>query len=339
MSVISFNQEQRIKKRGEKIVNVERAKINTANKLADIELERLHNEMKLEPTRDEADQIRCTIESKQQLKDKAAIFMFLSVIASIISVFMSCAGVSGSLGLNSLLDAVKGDYGIYILLMFFLQISIIVFSANSFILQKFHYNDYNKLKFLQISITLVSMACNYLFIMSVVNNRTTFYKIVTIVLASSCDLVSLCYSSTATNMKYRVYSNNDYENNNATLLKKMYIVLFGDLLILLENSYEKKLNKLKKTNVNNQSKNAVNTDKQDAYLDFSDEEKEKKYHINKIPENYKMHKKKLSEISDGEVINKDTFGLSQNAWTELRKYFEKEKLVVCKNKKTYKKIA
>ena len=55
----------------------------------------------------------------------------------------------------------------------------------------------------------------------------------------------------------------------------------------------------------------------------------------KAQANYDSVMKQIATMKAGEVISKDTFGLSQYDWKNVREKLDSNNIVECRNKKTY----
>lgn len=288
------------------------------------------------------------------MKKSAKWFTLFAFICSAISTIESVLGVC---------TAITSPIAVLIfgIIMFLLQVAIVYYNNKSATVKKLHYKDFSIIDKFAIVMMIVSISCNYQFMKQIVNNDSLFYTCITLILASGLDILSRYFSRLAYNAKYRQYSKAQDYQEDASLLHKLYICCFGKLLYNLDMKYEETLNDLNEFSQNqklietdknqnqklietsqNQNQNfenglALNTLAEDVYLNSTLEKKSKKYHSNKVPNNYLKHKNTLSKIANDSIINKDTFNLDALEWRTLREYFEKDGLVYCKGKRTYKK--
>lgn len=281
------------------------------------------------------------------MKKSAKWFTFFAFLCSAISTIESVLGVCTAIT-NPIAVLIFG------IIMFLLQVAIVYYNNKSATVKKLHYKDFTIIDKFAIVMMIVSISCNYQFMKQIVNNDSLFYICITLVLASGLDILSRYFSRLAYNAKYRQYSKAQDYQEDASFLHKLYICCFGKMLYNLDMKYEETLNDLNEFSQNqklietdqNQNQNliedketglALNTLSEDVYPNSTLEKTSKKYHRNKIPNNYLKHKNTLSKIDNDSVINKDTFGLDTLDWRTLREYFERENLVYCKGKRTYKK--
>ena len=207
---------------------------------------RLQSSLELAKEEDEVTKQICKTDLKKVVQKRSALFFFFSVVASIISVFMSCAGISNAQTFGELVDAATGRYWIGVLLMALLQTSVILYSFYSYALGLYH-NDQNILiNIYRFVVMAVSIYCNYLFIKGLVPEYGThgIGKCIGLFLASGPDIISNLFSNTSTKMKYREYKHKGIMangNEHVGIMEKLRILFFGNLLIWIDNAYQEKM--------------------------------------------------------------------------------------------------
>lgn len=306
-----FNNANRIEKDAERQIKVQKAKNKAITVLSHLELERLQNEKTLQPEREEITRLRCETESKNKLQKKSWSYNLSAIILSLISVFMSVAGISQQRNLLSLYSAFTGEFGIFAISVFLLQIVMLGFSFWSYEIQQNHFRTYNKVKRFQTAIICVSIYCNYQYMVLLMPEN----KIICSVFACAFDIGSIYFSELATVTKYRLYNNNNCRQN-ATFFEKLKIVLFGGIEESLNRKYQERI----ATRTRQEQKTTVNLDKQSN---------------SEFESLLESMIKKIRTLKADTVVNKDTFELDIVTWQKARQELEKKGIVRCEKKKTY----
>ena len=207
---------------------------------------RLQSSLELAKEQDEVNKQICETDLKEVVRKRSALFFFFSVVASVISVFMSCAGISNAQTLGELVNAATGRYWIGVMLLALLQTSVILYSFYSYALGLYH-NDQNILiNIYRFVVMAVSIYCNYLFIKGLVPEygNSQIGKCIGLFLASGPDIISNLFSNTSTKMKYREYKHKGIMangNEHVGIMEKLRILFFGNLLIWIDNAYKEKM--------------------------------------------------------------------------------------------------
>lgn len=302
-----FNNASKIEKDAEKQIKVQKAKNKAIVALSHMEKERLLVEKELQPEQEEITRLRCETESKNKLQKKSRAYNFSAVILALISVLMSVAGISKQRNLLSLYGAFTGEFGVFAISVFLLQLVMLGFSFWSYEIQQNHFRTFSKVKRFQTAIVAVSIYCNYQY-MHLLMPET---PVICAIFACAFDIGSIYFSELATVTKYRLYSNNTM-CQNATFFEKLRIVLFGNIEDSLERKYQERIAARQKM--------TVNLDEQGVSS------------FESLLENVI---KKARSLKADTVVNKDTFGLDLVTWQKARQELEKRGIVRCEKKKTY----
>lgn len=298
----------RIEKDADKQIKVQKAKNKAITALSHLELERLQTEKALQPEREEITRLKCETEAKNKLVKKSASYKLSALILALISVLMSVAGISRQKNILSLYGAFTGEYGVFAISIFVLQVVMLGFSFWGYEIQQNHSKTYNKIKLFQLAIVSVSIYCNYQYMLLLVPNT----PVICAVFACAFDVGSIYFSELATVTKYRLYSNSSTVQQNVTFFEKLKIVLFGGLSDALDAKYQER--------ISSKQKITVNLDRQrDCEFDSL---------LDKVM-------KKCQELTADTVVNKDTFNLDVVTWQKARQELEKRGIVRCEKKKTY----
>ena len=165
----------------------------------------------------------------------------------------------------------------------------------------------------QYMIIAVSIYCNYIYLNMLIGEPA-----ICMVLAVAFDFGSIAFSQLATVVKYRMI---DLDEGNPSILYQLFVVLTHPITNAISNKYEA---------IMQEQKPKVTSSVYAGSEDF-DAEQEK----TKAQENYDSVMKQIANMKSGEVVNKDTFGLSQYDWKNVRERLDNNNIVECKNKKTY----
>lgn len=218
-------EKQEIKKAAKKIVG-EQIKSSIETEVTDFQMSRLQHNAVLAEKKDKVTKKMCEIDLRVLLQNASVFFFVFSILASLISVFMSCAGLSNACSPGGLLEALSGRYWIAVLLMCLMQTSVIIYSFFSYALNLYHSDKNLLLNAFRFVVMAVSIYCNFLFIQSIIPEygNSKIGNAISIILASGADIISNLFSSTAVKMKYKLYSKNGILENgnmeNKSLLAK-----------------------------------------------------------------------------------------------------------------------
>lgn len=330
---------------------------------------RLRLSAELAKENDEVNKQICETDLKEVIQRRSALFFLFSVVASVVSVFMSCAGISNSQTMAELVNAATGRYWIGVLVMALLQTSVIMYSFYSYALGLYH-NDQNVLlNVYRFVVMAISIYGNYLFIKSLVPEYTVpgIGKCIGLFLASGPDIVSNLFSNTATKMKYREYKRKGIMangNENVGIMEKLKVLIFGNCLIWIDNAYHEKMatiqsnygknsgNSIEKNGKNSGSamkKNGnakkITTHTERSYYDTPKKmatdnveimENDEEF-MRKKPEcfDYVMDKLMEMNVKPGNRIRRGMVGLSVPEWKSLRRYMQLNGAFRCRLKSTY----
>ena len=179
---------------------------------------------------------RGEIDLRENLPQAGNKFLALSVVASIISVIMSCAGIAHADTPTALLAAFTGQYCVYAWLMLLVQTSVIVYNIYSYPLKKYHSTKETLINVFRFVVIGASVYYNFQFITMIIPESTETYAgtITAVILAAGPDFISNLFGSTAIDMKYKVYK------ENVGFLADIKILLFGGLMNWIRVTAQKK---------------------------------------------------------------------------------------------------
>lgn len=182
---------------------------------------------------------RSEIDLRAELPQAGNKFFVLSIIASIISVIMSCAGISHADTPTTLLAAFTGHYCVYTWLMLLVQTSVIVYNFYSYALKKYHSTKETYINCFRFIVMGASMYYNYQFIITIIPESTESISgtITAAILAAGPDFISNLFGATAVDMKYKVYKENE------GFLADVKMILFGGIMHTIKVTAQKKREK------------------------------------------------------------------------------------------------
>lgn len=348
----------------EKVVK-EEIKAATQQEIVQHQKKRLQVSAELAKEKDEVNKKMCETDLKDVIQNRSSLFFLFSVLASTISVFMSCAGISNAQSPEALVDAATGKYWIAVLLMALLQTSVILYAFYSYALGLYH-NDKNILiNSYRFIVMAVSIYCNYLFIKSLIPEygNSKIGKCIAIFLASGPDIISNLFSSTAIKMKYKLYRHKGImanDNEDVGIMEKLKVLIFGNWLIRIEDAYREKMATMQANygnnygnssnkNGNSSRKNGngkkITTHTERSYHDSSEKMANVKGEImenedefaRKKPEcfDYAMDKLMEMNVKPGNRIRRGMVGLTVPEWKSLRRYMQLNGAFRCKLKSTF----
>lgn len=319
---------RRIEKNANRQIEVEKARMKAMNVLTNLELEKLENESRLQPEVDRIATLKANIESKRTLQGKSWTYRLSANALNCISALMTISGIAGTQSLFDLGQAFIGKTGVFACTTALLQLVVININKRAYEIKQNHFVDYKKIALFKGIVIGISMVGNYKY-MSGIMPHSMFYNMVSIAVAFCLDNGACYLSNLATNVRYRNYTNDTTSKGNMTRLDKFVRLVSNKLFGWIDKEYNKVF-VTGKAEEHEEQKPTVTSSK-NATSSVSDEEQKK----TKAQENYDSVMKKIATMKSGEVISKDTFGLSQYDWKNVREKLDNNKIVACKNKKTY----
>lgn len=317
----------------------------------ELQMSKLQHNAALAEKQDKVDKKMCEIDLRKVLQKSSLFFYAFSIVASIVSVFMSCAGLSNACSPGGLLEALSGRYWIAVLLMCLMQSSVIIYSFFSYALDLYHSDKNFLLNAFRFVVMAVSIYCNYLFIQSIIPEYgdSKIGKLISIILASGADIISNLFSSTAVKMKYKLYSQNGLlangELDNRSLLAKLKIIIFGNLMFKIEKTYREKMamyselakgkGKLTTHSQRCYPKSKKSVVNENGDLTISNEDIGEYEH--RKPAAYDVAIQKMMEIGiePGDKIRRGMIGLDRPDWKAVRRYMQLNGIVKCVKKTTF----
>ena len=331
-----FSNARRIEKNANKQIEVEKARMKAMNVLTNIELEKLENESRLQPEVDRIATLKANTESKRTLQEKAWTYRMSANSLNVISALMTISGIAGTSSLFDLEQAFTGRTGIFACTTALLQLVVMNINKRDYEIKQNHFVDYKKIALFKGIVIGVSMVGNYKY-MAGIMPHSLFYNMVSIAVAFCLDNGACYLSNLATNVKYRNYTNDTTSKGNMTRLDKFVKLVSNKLFGWIDKKYndvfEKNQNgfdRVAEPEENEIDKPEVTSSK---HKTSSVSEQTKKQ--TKVQENYNKVMQEIATMKSGEVISKDTFGLSQYDWKNVREKLDSNNIVACKNKKTY----
>lgn len=336
----------------EKVVK-EEIQATTESEIVKHQMKRLEISAELAKKKDDINKKICEVDLRDVLQARSTLFFFFSVCASIVSIFMSCAGISNCYSPTELLHAVFGKYWISVLLMALLQTSVILYAFYSYALKLYH-SDKNKLiNAYRFVVMTVSIYCNYLFIKMLVPeySKTCIGKSIAIFLASGPDIISNLFSSTAIKMKYKLYHNKSIMANQegVSLFEKVRFIIFGKIIMAIDKWYKETMVIMSVENGKSRNRknekmatvkkiathNERSYQKQDKEMENLDEEDEEFRHRKPDCFEFAMNKMVAIGVKPGNRIKRSMVGLSVPEWKSLRRYMQLNGAFKCVLKSTF----
>ena len=326
-----FSNARRIEKNANKQIEVEKARMKAMNVLTNLELEKLENESRLQPEVDRIATLKANTESKRTLQEKAWTYRASANGLNVISALMTISGIAGTSSLFDLGTAFTGRTGIFACTTALLQLVVMNINKRDYEIKQNHFVDYKKIALFKGIVIGISMVGNYKY-MAGIMPHSLFYNMVSIAVAFCLDNGACYLSNLATNVRYRNYTNDTTSKGNMTRLDKFLRLASNKLFGWIDKCYNEVFNAdmVAGHEENEIDKPEVTSSKHKA---SSVSEQTKKQ--TKVQENYNKVMQEIANMKSGEVISKDTFGLSQYDWKNVREKLDNNKIVACKNKKTY----
>lgn len=319
---------RRIERNANKQIEVEKARMKAMNVLTSIELEKLENESRLQPEVDKIATLKANIESKRTLQAKAWTYRASANALNCISALMTISGIAGTQSLFDLGQAFAGRTGVFACTTALLQLVVMNINKRAYEIKQNHFVDYKKIALFKGIVIGISMVGNYKY-MSGIMPHSMFYNMVSLAVAFCLDNGACYLSNLATNVRYRNYTNDTTSKGNMTRLDKFVRLVSNKLFGWIDKEYNKVF-VTGKAEEHEEQKPKVTSSVYATSSDFDAEQKK-----TKAQENYDTVMKQIATMKSGEVISKDTFGLSQYDWKNVREKLDSNNVVECKNKKTY----
>lgn len=323
-----FSNARRIEKNANKQIEVEKARMKAMNVLTNLELEKLENESKLQPEVDRIATLKANTESKRTLQEKAWTYRMSANALNFISALMTISGIAGTQSLFDLGQAFVGKTGVFACTTALLQLVVININKRAYEIKQNHFVDYKKIALFKGIVIGISMVGNYKY-MAGIMPHSLFYNMVSIAVAFCLDNGACYLSNLATNVRYRNYTNDTTSKGNMTRLDKFVKLVSNKLFGWIDKKYNDVF-MVAEHEEKEEQKSIVTSSKHKASR-VSEQTKKQ----TKVQENYNKVMQEIATMKSGEVISKDTFGLSQYDWKNVREKLDNNKIVACKNKKTY----
>lgn len=325
--MLIFNNAQRIERNANKQIEVEQARIKAMNVLTNLELEKLENESKLQPEIDRITTLKANLESKKILQAKAWTYRASATSLNVISALMTISGIAGTSSLFDLGQAFTGKTGIFACTTALLQLVVMNINKMDYEIKQNHFIDYKKISLFKGIVIGVSMVGNYKYMAGIMPN-SFFYNMVSLAIAFCLDNGACYLSNLATNVKYRNYTNDTTSKGNMTRLDKFVKLASEKMFGWIDKEYNKVFGDISAKQAEEKTK--VTSSKHKGSSDFEDTKNQ-----TKAQTNYDDVMKQIATMRKGEVVNKDTFGLSQYDWKNVRERLDRNNIVECRQKKTY----
>lgn len=323
-----FSNARRIEKNANKQIEVEKARMKAMNVLTNLELEKLENESRLQPEVDRITTLKANLESKRTLQEKAWTYRLSANSLNVISALMTISGIAGTSSLFDLEQAFTGNTGIFACTTALLQLVVMNINKRDYEIKQNHFVDYKKIALFKGIVIGISMVGNYKY-MAGIMPHSLFYNMVSIAVAFCLDNGACYLSNLATNVKYRNYTNDTTSKGNMTRLDKFLKLVSNKLFGWIDKEYNKVFGAGMVAG-HEEQKPEVTSSKHKASSVSEPKKKQTKAQVN-----YDTVMKQIATMKSGEVISKDTFGLSQYDWKNVRERLDSNNIVECRNKKTY----
>ena len=306
---LSDNPKQ-VKDAGDRLAKSVKAKSDALIALNHEQVNILRSEQARLPEEREKQRLKCQVKGEKKLQRKSLKYRFSAMLLSYSSLILSVSGASGS---NALLHIGKTLTNPFAIAIFVLQTTLLGYYASESQVRQLYKGTHRKMAMFQYMIIAVSIYCNYIYLNMLIGEPA-----ICMVLAVAFDFGSIAFSQLATVVKYRMI---DLDEGNPSILYQLFVVLTHPITNAISNKYEA---------IMQEQKPKVTSSVYAGSEDF-DAEQEK----TKAQENYDSVMKQIANMKSGEVVNKDTFGLSQYDWKNVRERLDNNNIVECKNKKTY----
>lgn len=290
----------------------------------------------------------------------------ISIVATLISIFMSCAGISYCSSPHDLFMAIKGDYWLPVLVTAVAQLGVVWYSQNSYVIGKHIKNGKVLIDMLRICIYTLSIWSNHEFIISMIPlyNSSFFGKFIGWMVAASADIVSFSFSYLANRMKNHLYDIDDILAQDTGYLSKIFVWLTGWFRKTIDQKYyatvndlnefyakNKDLAKLKNSSTVVSSSVACTTVTKKVHAKTVSNEKlesatKKKdvqdvkplnYYPTMKPQNLEKYISIIEPLPVDAQISKSLLGIEDvKEWRKVREYLNKNNIVYCRNKATFK---
>lgn len=326
--------------------------------ITDSRIARLSQKANLAEKNERYEQKMGKVDLQSNLSKASLPLLLFATIASLLSVFMSCGGVSYSSTPSEIVHAATGKYWLPVWLMATFEVSIIVYSLLSYGFS-LYYRKINKyMGLFRVLVFCASVYSNHMFLVNIIPDyeTTASGRMLGWFFAAGADIVSNLFSMAAICLKYRLYdqAENVLENQNVGYFTKILICLTAKIRLKIDQSYVKNVNMLNEFYRSNkkgrQSKTLVNTvntvntsvydglQTSDKQVDMQKEAKNENitYYKHLVPNNIEVYEKQLDRLPVGAKLTRDMFGLDAKEWRQVRDYWVRQGLVQCVDKATYK---
>jgi len=192
-----------IRRMGRFKTDVITSRLENENHINEIKLQQYRNAIKQLEVKDEVNKLELDIKYQNKLRRRSVLYNFISIIGTIGSIALTLCGITGS-SFYELFSTSKNIA--YSTLVIFTQFSVWVISANKHYIKEKFYNNYNKLRLLQLFTIATSIICNYMFLVSFLKPDSLVKQAFVAMMSVSVDLISLTFCSLAQDCKFRNYS-------------------------------------------------------------------------------------------------------------------------------------
>lgn len=271
----------------------------------------------------------------------------LVIYVTIGSLFMSLAGVTGEKTWEGIRHAMNTDYKWVLIALSALSFFTFTINCFSYGFQKFYHEYYDTVTILRFIQITASIYTNHLYVVSLNDayGSTNWHEpgcLIGWFTASILEILSFFGSQVFTLLVYRLYDIDTRSENKGILFKILYIVKFPlvkfinwlySLCLRFSEDTTRKPNRLDLGNTSVYTDSDFSLDECEDEELYKDEPKEFEY---LIPENIDLYEEILSQCAPDEWLTKDTFGISQKQWRQLREVWKRQRKVYTRGKKTYK---
>ena len=295
--------------------------------------------------------------------------LLISIAATLISIFMSCAGISYSSSPQELIAAIRGDYWLPVLVTAVAQLGVVWYSQHSYIIGKHIKNGKILIDLLRIAIYTLSVWSNHEFIISMIPlyNSSFFGKFIGWMVAASADIVSFSFSYLANRMANHLYDDNESDilSQETSYILKIFVWITGWFRKFIDTRYyatvkdlnefyakNKDLAKLKnaatvttssvacstkppkvRATTSSSAERKGTTETKENTLDI----KPMDYYPTATPENIDKYIAIIEPLPVDAQISKSLLGIAETKeWRKVREYLNKKNIVYCRNKATFK---
>lgn len=324
-NLVSERQSASLKKVARKVAD-EQMKAFQEGETLKVKISTLKERMRFDKVNDVYTNEKNKLDAKENIKKKASSCMSLAVLGSVISFFMTIAGLTGAKTLQQIIEACKGEY-LWVSMAFALaQGSGIWLAFNTYSMKEYHNSNYSIMNAWRLTVSAMSVYYNHQFIISY---DTGMNEVALWVASATPDIVSNIFGNASIQIKFGLYSMRGKTHgwlsrfiNIITFIPRLLLWKLGDKVDEVMSDFY-----VKSTN----GKSEVNLSTMGFTDDKTEEEKneELKEIILKV-----LDELEEKNITVGSTIFPSRFSFTDWEWSRVRDELAKRGMFEKKNKLT-----